>query len=80
MEASRPLSFGEQLVGLNFNPSALPNVDRVKTICAELADIVESNRRIPDQNTSLKELLYPGIINSILEAQMNAVKYLTLKF
>ena len=80
MESSKPLTFGEQLVGISFNPSSLPDVDRVKTICAELADIVETNRRIPDQNTSMKELLFPGIMNSILEAQMNAVKYLTLKF
>jgi hypothetical protein len=41
---NRGLTFGEKLVGLNFNPSSNLKVQRVKELCAELADILEESK------------------------------------
>jgi hypothetical protein len=79
-EDHRALTFGEQLVGLNFNSSGDKTVNRVKEICAELADILESNYR--EHNLGgmpLTNALYNHAIGEILNAQMNVVKVLTLK-
>ncbi len=45
-------TFGEKLVGITFNPSGDHKVQRVKELCAELADLVsdEYNSR---ENTYL---------------------------
>ena len=74
------LTFGEQLVGLTFNPSGDPEVQRAKELCAELADIVE---RVARRNNlrayPLSDSLYTHTIGQILNAQMNAVKLITIK-
>ncbi len=71
-------TFGEKLVGITFNPSGDPKVQRVKELCAELADLVsdEYNSR---ENTYLVKVLYDHTLVEILNAQMNAVKLLTFK-
>lgn len=74
------LTFGEQLVGLTFNPSGNPEVQRAKELCAELADIVD---RVARRNNlrafPLTNALYSHTIGEILNAQMNAVKLITIK-
>ncbi len=72
-------TFGEKLVGITFNPSGDPKVQRVKELCAELADLVsdEYNSR---ENTYLVKVLYDHTLVEILNAQMNAVKLLTFKY
>jgi hypothetical protein len=74
------LTFGEQLVGLTFNPSGNPEVQRAKELCAELADIVD---RVARRNNlkafPLTDALYSHTIGEILNAQMNAVKLITIK-
>ncbi len=72
-------TFGEKLVGLDFNPSGDPKVQRVKELCAELANLVsdEYNSR---ENTYLVKVLYDHTLVEILNAQMNAVKLLTFKY
>ncbi len=76
----RSLTFGEQLVGLTFNPSGDPEVQRAKEICAELADITERvSRRNNLRANSMKEALYNHTIGQILNAQMNVVKLITIK-
>lgn len=76
-ETQRELTFGEQLVGLTFNPSGDPKVQRAKELCAELADLVK-----PEMNATaspLKRMLSEHTIGEILNAQMNVVKVLTFK-
>ena len=73
----REPTFGEVLVGLDFNPSGRPDVDEVKQLCARLADIIDKGNG--------QETKYPYHVNTfkgdaircILHAQMAAVKSLT---
>jgi hypothetical protein len=70
-------SFGEQLVGLDFNPSGDPTVRRVKEICAELAEILKSN--YAEERSPIKSLLFDHAIGEVLNAQMCVVKVVTYK-
>jgi hypothetical protein len=83
VKTSSDLSFGEQLVGLTFNPSGDPKVNRAKELCAELADLVQADlldRRFSDTPPNqLYRDLQRHAIGEILNAQMNVVKVLTLK-
>ena len=67
------LTFGEQLVGLTFNPSNDSKVDKAKRLCAELADLLSEDFTLCE-TTSLKRVLYEQAIGKILDAQMNVVK------
>lgn len=76
---TKNLTFGQQLVGLNFNPSGDDKVSKAKQLCAELMDLVDtelSGREI----SKLGALLYQHTVGEILNAQMNVVKVLTLKY
>lgn len=74
------LSLGEQLVGLEFNPSGDENVLQVKEICAKLANLLTSHVSKKDTNTALELIIYNKAIADILTAQMAAVKLLTFKY
>lgn len=75
----RPLTFGEQLVGINFNPSNDDAVSKAKKLCADLMDLV--NEEFKNRETSiLSNILYNHTVGEILNAQMNIVKLLTLKY
>jgi hypothetical protein len=77
------LTFGEKLVGLTFNPSNDDKVSRAKKLCADLADLVQDHRaENPNTGsiTSLEYQLYQHTVGEILNAQMNVVKLLTLKY
>jgi hypothetical protein len=87
--AERELTFGERLVGLTFNPSGDPKVQRAKELCAELADLIndntmESHNKTSDLLTSNLSEIKNNLLNNtyceILNAQMNAVKVLTFKY
>ena len=79
--ATRELTFGEKLVGLNFNPSGDYKVNRAKKLCAELADLLYEDRYGGSgRGGELNALLYSQAIGEILNAQMNVVKVLTLKY
>lgn len=73
------LTFGEKLVGLNFNPSNDDKVGKAKQLCAQLADLLY-NEDANSERSSLKDLLLPHAYAEILNAQMNVVKVLTLKY
>jgi hypothetical protein len=79
-----PMSFGEQLVGLTFNPSGDPKVQKAKELCAQLADLIQSDyldRRFSDNPPSdLYKQLHEHTVGEILNAQMNVVKVLTFKY
>ncbi len=77
--AQRGLTFGEKLVGLNFNPSNDDAVSKAKRLCTDLADLlhdeVANNERSEHSN-----ILIDHTYGEILNAQMNVVKVLTLKY
>ena len=78
-QTDRELTFGEKLVGLTFNPSGDEKVNRAKVLCAELADLLNdhNNSKVTHQFT---QRLFSHAIGEILNAQMNVVKVLTLKY
>lgn len=72
------LSFGELLVGIEFNPSNNDKVAKVKSLMAEVANIMletyEQNGKSP-----IKSLLFDHAVGEIVSAQMAAVKVITFK-
>jgi hypothetical protein len=79
-QVQKQLTFGEKLVGLNFNPSADDKVTKAKQICAELADMLEKEYREKNLGAMpLTDTLYKHAVGEVLNAQMNAVKVLTLR-
>lgn len=78
-QPTREFTFGEKLVGLTFNPSGDQKVQRAKELCAELADLL-NNHMSNKESWPLEQQLYNHTIGEILNAQMNVVKVLTLKY
>mgnify|MGYP003452728283 FL=1 len=76
---TRQLKKKKKLVGLNFNPSNDDKVSKAKRLCAELADLLNDDRQ-ERETTQLESLLFPQTVGKILDAQMNVVKLLTLKY
>lgn len=76
---SPALTFGQKLVGLKFNPSNDDKVGKAKQLCAELADLLQEDY-LSLQEDMLRTQLYNHAIGEILNAQMNVVKVLTLKY
>ena len=70
------LSFGEQLVGIKFDPSDDSQVHEVKTSMAKLANLVEDH---PNDGSYIYNLIKGDALRSILHAQMAIVKLVTLK-
>jgi hypothetical protein len=72
------LSFGELLVGIEFNPSNDDRVARVKNLMAEAANIMleEYNE---GGKSPLKSLLFDHAVGEIVSAQMAVVKVITFK-
>lgn len=73
------LSFGEKLVGITFNPSNDDKVSKAKSLCAELANLIndENDAR---ETSQFSQRIFSHAVMEILNAQMNAVKFLTLKY
>lgn len=78
--STKQMTFGEKLVGLTFNPSGDDKVATAKRLCAELADLVYADYSAPKEISPLYSDLYRHTIGEILNAQMNVVKLLTLKY
>lgn len=78
LKETRIPTFGEQLVGLSFNPSGDEDVHRVKELAAEMAEILK-RRYSEDPKTPVKSLLFDHAVGEILNAQMTVVKVITLK-
>jgi hypothetical protein len=75
------LTFGEKLVGIEFNPENIEKVDKVKQLYAEIANILHDDRQSADKNnTSLSEQVYNHAIGELLNSQMSTVKYITFKY
>lgn len=71
------LSFGEQLVGIEFNPSSDDTVTKVKSLYAEIAEIMKKNYE--ESRSPMKSLLFDQAVGDILRAQMMTVKVVTMK-
>lgn len=80
MEGStRPMTFGEQLVGISFNPSGDDKVAKAKQLCAELADLLNDHNDSREKSQD-SQRLFSHAVGEILNAQMNVVKVLTYKY
>lgn len=79
IQLARPLSFGEMLVGIKFNPSNDDKVGAAKQLFADAADLLndENNSR---ETSQFSQRLFSHSVCEILNAQMNVVKVLTLKY
>lgn len=78
---NQEFTFGQKLVGLDFNPSKNPKVDRLKELFAEAADIIHediTSKHVAVNSTQFA--LYQHTIGEILNAQMNAVKFVVTDF
>lgn len=78
MEPQREMTYGEKAVGLTFNPSNDPTVDKVKKLYAEIIDICNTARTEAGQGEKARHLSVA--ITDAEAAQMRAVKGITYKF
>ena len=70
------MTFGQQIIGVSFNPSTLSEVDTTKAVCAGLIDALANsfnNREIAPMHGKIVD----HAIMKIVEAQMAVVKALT---
>ena len=75
-EAKRKRTFGQNAVGLGFNPSGDPVVNRLKTLYAEIIDIMDADRRARGWRGERTRLASVAITEA-QGAQMWAVKAVT---
>lgn len=75
---SREMTYGEQAVGLTFNPSNDAKVDEVKKLYAKVIDLCAELRTEAGQGE--KGRLLSVAITEAQTAQMWAVKGITYKF
>lgn len=77
----RTLTYGEKAVGLTFNPSNDPTVQKLKELYAEIIDLVVSIPVNPPANgfVSEKTMMLDQAVRYAQTAQMWAVKVATSK-
>ena len=74
----RELTFGEDAVGLKFNPSGNEKVDKIKNLYAEVIDLLNEERSNGESNRHPeKNRILSYAITDAEKAQMSAVKGLT---
>lgn len=75
MPETRPvLTFGQQAVGVNFNPAEHPQVKLIKDKAAELIDILNDQRKGPEMLSADAARALSIAITDIEQASMWAVK------
>ena len=80
-QPQRQMTFGEKLVGITFNPSADDKVAKAKQLFADAADLLyQSVHGGGGEISELQSRLFQHTVGEILNAQMNVVKVLTLKY
>jgi hypothetical protein len=67
------MTYGEQAVGMNFNPSGEPKVDRVKKLFAEIIDLCYDERL---RGSGEQQRYFSIAITEAQTSQMWAVKAL----
>lgn len=73
----RELSPGEKMMGVDFNPSGIPAVNRIKADCAHLCDVALVTSSEADSEEAKR--MFAAGITRLQEAQMWFVKALTWK-
>lgn len=75
---TKVLSFGELLVGIEFDPTNEDKVAKVKSLMAEAANLMLEEY---DQNgkSPIKSLLFDHAVGELVSAQMAVVKVITFK-
>lgn len=77
---SPELTFGQDFVGLKFNPSNDDLVGKAKQLCADLTDMVMADAAENPTADYKYNLIKGKALGEILSAQMLVVKLLTLKY
>lgn len=80
--ATPELTFGQKAVGVSFNPSFMPEVDKVKMLFGETIDIMEENHKKncePLGPSWMRNVLRTASVNAVIAASSAIVKYLTWK-
>jgi hypothetical protein len=72
------LSFGEILVGIEFNPSNDDKVAKVKSMMAEIANLMKDAYN-ETEKSPVKSLLFDHAVGELVNAQMSVVKVITFK-
>ena len=72
------LSFGEQLIGIEFSTEDDSEVFKVKKMMAEITNIMKDNYN-QEMKSPVKSFLFDHAIGEIVSAQMAVVKVLTQK-
>ena len=72
------LSFGELLVGIEFNPSSDDKVVKVKSMIAEIANLMKDAYN-EEQKSPIKSLLFDHAVGELVNAQMAVIKVITFK-
>ena len=75
---TKVLSFGEQLIGIEFNPTNDTGVAKVKELYAEAANILKESYTSSPGNP-VKSLLFDHAVGELVSAQMAVVKVITFK-
>jgi len=78
IKETKILSFGELLVGIEFNPSNDDNVAKVKSLIAEVTNIMLEEYNKGDKSP-IKSLLFDHAVGELVSAQMAVVKVITFK-
>ena len=78
IQETKILSFGEILVGIEFNPSNDDRVAQVKQKMAEVANILKDAYN-DGEKSPVKSLLFDHAVGEIVNAQMSVVKVITHK-
>jgi hypothetical protein len=78
IKESKVLSFGELLVGIEFNPSNDDKVAKVKNLMAEVTNIMLEEYNKGDKSP-IKSLLFDHAVGELVSAQMALVKVITFK-
>jgi hypothetical protein len=71
-------TFGEQLIGIEYDPTSEDQVIKIKSMFAEIAELMKKDY-IENNKHPLKSLLFDHAVGEIVNAQMAVVKLLTLK-
>lgn len=75
---TKVLSFGELLVGIEFNPANDDKVAKVKSMMAEIANLMKDDYNT-EQKSPVKSLLFDHAVGELVNAQMAVVKLITFK-
>jgi hypothetical protein len=77
----RPLTYGEQAVGLTFNPGGSQEVNNIKRACADTIDVLNDQRqKAKDENNGEKIAQFTLAIREIQGGQMWGVKATTWQY